>query len=236
MACHARRRHDDRRRRTADAVESRCPTATTCKSHQVRPATFKPNGSGAVAIPWKFNDEGRRNLRAPEGLLESAVRSGMAEWSRWNSNISFPYAGTTTAAFGADGKDGSCADGTNTVTWHQFDASVIAAVVTCFDRTGNTIRDADLALNVTHHWENIGAEPDSRHTFDIRSIVTHELGHWLSLLDLYDGDAMGQTMMGNSEYGETRKRTLAYGDILGVQEAYPCGAGDRCPRTGITKD
>ncbi|MEX2393403.1 MAG: matrixin family metalloprotease, partial [Actinomycetota bacterium] len=106
----------------------------------------------------------------------------------------------------------------------------------CTDETGKIVRDADLALNVTQHWEDIGAEPDSRHSFDIRSIVTHELGHVLSLLDLYDADSLHQTMMGNAEYGETRKRTLALGDIIGLQTAYPCGKGDTCRREGIAND
>ena len=213
-----------------------CPKASTCKTPVVRPARFKTDGTGRVSIPWKFNDEGRRNLRAPQGLLESAVRSATAEWSRWNSNISFPYAGSTSTTFAADGTDGSCDDGTNTVTWHQFDPSVIAAVATCTDPEGKTVRDVDLALNVTQHWEDIRTEPDSRHTFDIRSIVTHEIGHWLSLVDLYDGDSVAQTMMGNAVYGETRKRTLALGDIIGIQTAYPCGGGDSCPRSGIVDD
>ena len=43
-------------------------------------------------------------------------------------------------------------------------------------------------------------------------------------------------MMGNEKYGETRKRTLALGDIVGIQLAYPCGSGDTCPRKGIVND
>jgi hypothetical protein len=218
------------------ASDAKCPKSTTCDTHLVRPQRWKTGKDGSLTIPWRFNDEGRRNLRAPAGLLESAVRSGMAEWSRWNSNVRFAYVGTTTAAFGAKGKDGSCSDGVNTITWTRFDPSIIAAVGTCIDPATNMVRDADLALNVTQHWENITGEAESRHTFDIRSIVTHELGHILSQLDLYDSDALHQTMMGNAEYGETRKRTLALGDIIGLQAAYPCGKGDVCPREGITDD
>ncbi len=213
-----------------------CPKATTCDANVVRPQRWKTSTDGTLTIPWRFNDEGRRNLRAPTGLLESAVRAGMSEWMRWNSNIRFAYAGTTTASFAEKGDDGSCADGINTITWTRMDASIIAAVGTCVDPKTNTVRDADLALNVTQHWEDIVGEPQSRHTFDIRSIVTHELGHILSLLDLYDAGSLRQTMMGNAEYGETRKRTLALGDVIGLQTAYQCGKGDTCPREGIVDD
>lgn len=218
------------------ASDGQCPKARTCPTNQIRTQKWKTSEDGTVTIPWRFNDEGRRNLRAPAGLLESAVRASMAEWSRWNSNIVFEYSGTTTAAFAAQGKDGSCDDGVNTVTWASFDPSVIAAVGTCIDPATNTVRDADLALNVTQHWEDISGEAESRHTFDIRSIVTHELGHILSLLDLYDARSVRQTMMGSAEYGETRKRTLALGDVIGLQKAYPCDAQDRCPRDGISDD
>jgi hypothetical protein len=213
-----------------------CPKATTCRTNVIRHQRWKTAKDGSLTIGWRFNDEGRRNLRAPEGLLESAVRASMSEWSRWNSNINFEYAGTTTASFAAKGKDGSCADGVNTITWQSFDPSLIAAVGTCIDPATNTVRDADLALNVTQHWEDISGEAESRHTFDIRSIVTHELGHILSLLDLYGAGSVRQSMMGAAEYGETRKRTLALGDIVGLQTAYPGEDGDICPRKDVVDD
>jgi hypothetical protein len=213
-----------------------CAKATTCPSYQLRQFRWKTDDTGKVTIPWKFNDEGRRNLRAPAGLLESATRSSMAQWSRWNSNIAFSYAGTTAAKFAADGKDGSCTDGTNVVTWDRFDPSVIAVAAMCMDRTGRVIRDADLALNVSFHWEDVRGEPESRHSFDIRSIVTHELGHWLGLIDLYSSSDVHQTMSGYSKYGEASKRTLALGDIIGIQTAYPCSNADACPRSGIADD
>jgi hypothetical protein len=160
----------------------------------------------------------------------------MAQWSHWDSNIVFHYQGLTTAAFGAPGKDGGCADGTNVVTWDKFDSDIIAMAGICTDNAGKVVRDADLALNVTYHWENINGTPSTRHSIDIQSIVTHELGHWLGLLDLYSTRDIHQTMSGYAGYGETNKRTPALGDIIGVQTLFPCGPGDSCPRTGIAAD
>jgi hypothetical protein len=220
----------------AASTSAPCPKATTCKSYVLQPARWLTDSSGATTIKWRFNDAGRRKLRAPAGLLESALKSGMAEWQRWNSNVRFAYSGTTTAVFGAKGSDGSCDDGTNVIGWARLDPGVIAEVMTCVDKTGRRVVDADLALNVTFHWEDIHGEPESRHSYDIRSIVTHELGHIVSLGDLYSDDALYQTMMGNAKYGETRKRTLALGDVIGLQTAYTCGDGDTCPRKGIADD
>ncbi len=221
---------------TATSSDSPCPKSTTCQRYVLRPARLPKTSSGRVDIPYRFNDEGRRKLRAPAGLLESAFRSGAQEWTRWNSNLNFIHQGTTTAKFAAEGPDGGCDDGTNVVTWHRFDPSVIAAVSVCTDDSGRVVRDVDLAMNVTQHWEDVSGEPDSRHSFDIRSIVTHEIGHWLSFADIYGAADSKQTMFGQADHGETSKRTLARGDIIGVQTAYPCGSGDSCPRTGIKND
>ncbi len=227
----------DERDARAAAPSAKCPKATTCDVHALQVARWKTDATGKLTLKWRFNDEGRRKLRAEAGLLESALKSGMAEWERWNSNIDFFSSGTTTAPFGAKGSNGSCDDGTNVIGWSRLEPGVIAEVMTCVDKTGRRVVDADLALNVTFHWEDIQGEPESRHSYDIRSIVTHELGHFVGgLADLYSSDAIYQTMMGNAKYGETRKRTLALGDIVGIQLAYTCGEGDTCPRKGIKND
>lgn len=220
----------------AAADNGPCAHATTCPDFQLRRPRWPADKNGTSVINWKFSDEGRRSVRAPAGLLENAVSAAMATWSHWDSNLVFRYGGLTTQTFGAAGKDGSCADGTNVVTWDKFDSDIIGMAGICMDKTGTIVRDADLALNVTYHWENINGTPSTRHSIDIQSIVTHELGHWLGLLDLYSPSDVHQTMSGYAGYGETNKRTPALGDIIGIQKAFPCAAGDLCPRTGIADD
>ncbi|HYZ92026.1 MAG TPA: matrixin family metalloprotease [Actinomycetota bacterium] len=216
--------------------EAPCPRASTCDTHQLKRAKWPTDSSGSAIIPFAYNDEARRRARAPDGITQPALKAAMSEWSHWNSNIVFRDTGTTTATFAADGKDGSCDDGTNVITWGRFEPEVIGAAVLCFDESGRVIRDADLALNAAQHWERVSGTPESRHSHDIQSILTHELGHWLGFEDIYSGDAVRQTMYGNTAYGQTNKRTLALGDIVGIQKAYPCSDGDRCPRSGIKDD
>ena len=220
----------------AAATTGPCAKASSCPSYQLRSARWPADTNGTSAIGWKFNDAGRRAVRAPAGLLENAVNASMAQWAHWDSNIQFRYQGLTTQPFGAIGKDHSCADGTNVVTWDKFDPDIIAMAGICTDNSGRIVRDADLALNVTYHWEQVNGKPSTRHSIDIQSIVTHELGHWLGLLDLYSAQDVHQTMSGNAGYGETNKRTPALGDIIGIQKLFPCGVGDACPRTGIVDD
>lgn len=213
-----------------------CPKATTCETHQLSDVRRSTDGTGRVVIPFAYNDEGRRRLRAPEAEeIQAALAGAMAEWSRWNPNIVFDNRGTTTATFAANGPDGGCSDGTNVVTWGQFAPDVVGIASTCLDETNRIIRDTDLALNAHHRWVN--GTDERRPSYDVQSIFTHELGHWLSLQDLYVGiDAARQTMYGSANPNETLKRTLALGDIVGVQTAYPCSDGDACSRDGIVDD
>lgn len=220
----------------SNASSSPCPLASTCDSNQVRQGRWPTDDAGRATIPFAYNDEGRRPARAADGIARPSLAAAMGEWSRWNSNVVFRDEGTTDAAFGADGPDGTCADGTNVVTWRKFSPEVIGAAVICFDRSGKVIRDADLALNATQHWERMATEAESRHSHDIQAIYTHELGHWLSLEDLYTKESTRQTMHGGTQYEEFHKRTLARGDVVGVQKAYPCAAGDGCPSSGIKDD
>ena len=220
------------------AAESRgaCPTAPTCEVYSVSDFRWKTDANGTAVINYKYNDANRRVLRSPEPPeVRSAIHAAAASWQRANSNIQFRDTGDTTATFGALGRDGSCADGTNVITWDRvYDPDAVGMAGICLDKKRNLIRDADMALNISFWWS---LTPNSRRvTYDVQSIVTHEFGHWLSLLDLYTGGAQNQTMFGSADSGETRKRTLALGDIAGLQRAYPCRSGDSCPRSGIDKD
>lgn len=50
--------------------------------------------------------------------------------------------------------------------------------------------------------------------------MTHELGHWCGLADLYDDVDYWLTMYGYGNYEETYKRDLGLGDILGLRAVY----------------
>lgn len=222
----------------AAAAESKgvCPAAPTCDVFGITGYRFRPNAAGKIVINYKYNDTDRRDLRSPDpATVRAAIHAAAATWSHWDSRIVFNDTGDTTATFGAPGPDGTCADGINSISWGRFeDPDDVGEAGMCLDKSQHVIRDADIQLNIGYWWSN-GLDP-RRQVYDVQEILTHEMGHWLSLVDQYSGLAGAQTMFGSADVNETRKRTPALGDVIGVQTAYPCRPGESCPRSGIVKD
>ena len=57
-------------------------------------------------------------------------------------------------------------------------------------------------------------------SYDVEDILTHEVGHWLMLNDLYNSSDQQLTMYGYGSLGELFKDSLGYGDVLGVKKIY----------------
>jgi hypothetical protein len=82
--------------------------------------------------------------------------------------------------------------------------------------TGDSILESDCRMNTRFKWSLVGETSK----MDVQNIMTHEFGHWCGLDDLYDDADFWLTMYGYASYGETYKRDLGLGDILGLQERY----------------
>ena len=218
------------------AAKGVCPAAPTCDIFGITGYRLKTDRNGTAVIDYKYNDANRRDLRSPDPpAVRDAIHAAAAAWHHWDSNIVMRDAGNTTAEPGALGRDGTCSDGINTIGWGRVDdPDVVGEATMCLDKTEHVIRDADIVLNISMWWSN-GPNP-RRAVYDVQEILTHEMGHWLSLTDQYSDTSSSQTMHGSADPNETRKRTPALGDVIGLQTAYPCGSGDNCPRSGIVKD
>ncbi|MEM2613998.1 MAG: hypothetical protein QXO15_07225 [Nitrososphaerota archaeon] len=82
--------------------------------------------------------------------------------------------------------------------------------------TGDKIIETDTRLNTRFKWSLTGEAGK----MDVQNIMTHEFGHWCGLDDLYEDKDYWLTMYGYTSYGETYKRTLGLGDVLGLQVRY----------------
>lgn len=108
-------------------------------------------------------------------------------------------------------------DGTNRIVWSDLDEGVIAVNTLWIDPASKEIVESDVQFNTDYTWST--AEDCPKEEMDLQNIATHEFGHngLDDLRPLKDGDL---TMYAYSDTGETKKRTLGYGDELGIQDLY----------------
>jgi len=141
---------------------------------------------------------------------EDVVAAITASADAWDVNTEFPvfqYMGMTSKSAGRY-------DGYNVISWGTYRAGVIA--VTYIWQVGGRIVETDTRLNTYYKWSLKGEAGK----MDVQNIITHEFGHWCGLADLYSDADYWLTMYGYASYGETYKRTLGLGDILGLQAVY----------------
>jgi hypothetical protein len=157
----------------------------------------------------------------PDGLTEefitSAIHAGAEEWDNHTSAELF---GTYSIDYNASW-DSDQPDGRNELVFGDYpEEGVIAVTVVWGYFSGppslREIKEFDVLFDTDFTWGDATIDP----VMDLQNIATHEIGHGAGLDDLYSTDCSEQTMYGYSDYGETKKRDLASGDIAGIQELY----------------
>jgi hypothetical protein len=165
-----------------------------------------PFGYGAYkwaspSVTYLINPSGIDVVRR-EGLADASAEV----WNAAGSAFRFLDGGLTSAGYAKDGQ--------NVISWSNAVPSGTIALATSY-LTGGQMSESDIQMNNEYEWGDGTGD-----TMDIQSIVEHETGHWLRLLDQYqDGDS-AKIMYGLGEPGAV-KRTLTAGDIAGIRWIYP---------------
>jgi len=154
---------------------------------------------------------------------EGAVTAAFQTWEdEPNSSMDFEYLGTTTLT-------GLNLDYQNVVSWQDITSQypgAIAVTMVWYYRGIKEIVDVDTVMNSGFDWSvnfctDVKCETSANiNSYDVQNIMTHEAGHWLMLLDLYQWKTQKLTMYGYGAMGELRKRTLGLGDELGIDRIY----------------
>jgi len=170
--------------------------------------------SSKIPVGYYVNTAG-----GPAGAL-SGVQAGFLAWNGAGAMFSFQYLGTTTQQYDFDGY--------NTVSWGYIDGPghILAEAVFWYYRPSMELSECDILFDSSDTWATDG----SATKYDVQNIAAHESGHWLVLLDLYDSQYSEMTMYGYVSLGETKKRTLEWGDIAGILFIYgPSGPPSSAP-------
>ncbi len=148
--------------------------------------------------------------------LATIANNGFNDWSAASGNmVSFTKGSNTSVAR-------SAYDGKNVIAWGRTSGSALGVTYIRYNTSTGLVVDVDTIMNkkFTWSWSNSDTCADSA-TYDAENILTHELGHWTGLDDMYDAaNYQNATMYGYGPKGEVKKNTLSTGDKAGVFDIY----------------
>ena len=148
----------------------------------------------------------------------NAVKSAMQSWNNAPANFSFNYAGT-------HGSTSSSGNYKNEVLWSWSKEKDTIAYAQCWTDYVYLVEcDLVFLYSGDYSWSTVSNPSYSQ--MDVQNIAAHEFGHFLQLLDLYNGSDSEKTMYGYSDSGETKKRSLHQDDKNGIIHIYGSGTGD----------
>lgn len=189
----------------------------------------------AVHVLCKSSDEGKPGGGGGGGQDCTSTAYKLAGW-HWNSAYSAKASSYASQASGSantwdqatgasisggiqSGKGGEAGtfDGVNQLEWESLGASsTIAVTTTWYYRLSGEAVESDGQYNTYYQWSTSGEAGK----MDVQNIATHEIGHTFGLNHPNGQGISCLTMYAYGSLGETQKRTLGAGDILGIRAIY----------------
>jgi len=166
-------------------------------------------------LDLKWNSLQAAYLVDPQGGPQNSIPAIQAAMETWTyvttSDFSFLYGGTTS-------KNAEINDNINVISFGQMgtDGTLAENSFWYNPHTGELL-ESDIKFNTNYAWATDG----SPHAYDLQGVLTHELGHALSLDDLYSPGDSQKTMFAYADMGGTSQRTLSEDDMNGITYLYP---------------
>ena len=123
-----------------------------------------------------------------------------------------------------------CTGEPNSISWEPGDGpgGVLAMAGVCYNTRNNEIAGFRVVLDSIEDWSTTGAPGK----FDVESVLAHEIGHVAGLEHVTGTVNALLTMYPSTAPGETHKRTLAKGDVLGLDVLYSDSEEDEKDKDG----
>lgn len=213
-----------------ETAVSHSPALESVTFVHYRDGAVKPISSAKAGSPTCYTFISRdAKLTSVENVLVNPLNSGMMDadvlFQARSSAMTWDNATGKTiwGGFNLDYTAGfdSAADGLNEISFGAYgnpDVIAVTRIWGVFSGKTRYIDQFDVLFNTTFKWGDV-ATTGNTSLMDFPNIGTHELGHAVGLGDLYN-TCVNETMYGYSNYGETKKRDLNTGDILGLQKLY----------------
>ncbi len=188
------------------------------KDNQAKPVNpGKPVKSAAcyklMRAEWYVSFDYAVNANYPDITPEDTLSVIQPAFYEWDFHTGFSLVNGVISA--PDAVWGNY-DGVNLLTFGDYSQDgVIAVTKTWYTRAGQ-ILDFDIMFDTDFAWATNG----SGDKMDLQNIATHEIGHGIGLLDVYQNECSEVTMYGYGSYGETKKQTIEQPDITGLQKLY----------------
>jgi hypothetical protein len=161
-----------------------------------------------VKAGWSWSAPYSAYASSEADLFDAAGRT----WDNATSHALF--AGVSAGKLGTAGAK----DGVNQIEFVSLGASsTIAVTTTWYNRFTHQAVESDGQYNTYYSWSRSGAAG----AMDVVDIATHEIGHSFGLDHPKGAGGIScLTMYAYASQGETQKRTLGDGDLLGIRSIY----------------
>ncbi|MBI5677229.1 MAG: matrixin family metalloprotease [Planctomycetes bacterium] len=145
----------------------------------------------------------------------AAIQAAMKTWTDVpSSSFRFVYGGPTTST--VRNPD----DGINIICFRKMRTKArVARNYVRWNKESGKLYDSDIVFNTAHKLSAADKCPED--SYDIQSVLTHELGHALILNELCKQTHNEKTMYWKENKGDTKKRTLNQDDVDGIRHLYP---------------
>jgi len=193
------------------------------KSNGAKVTTTTCYGFLATDAKWKWLESWIVNPNNTRGLDPTFVFNNLtSDIGKWETAAAFNILGDGAVTNAALLADTTAPDNQNEVYFADLsNPNTIAVTIIWGIFSGPTFNRKlvewdQIYDDATFDWSMSG----ELGKMDFENIATHELGHSVGMGDLYNSKCSQETMYGYAAFGETIKRDLNAGDIIGINKLY----------------